>query len=220
MDETAASTRAPGDRRAVPPGMATLFIGLVLLATGIALSIRAEIGVAPFDVVTTGIVSVTGIEIGIAAMLTPLAFIALSLVLGGRMRVGTLLSVVLVGPVLGLVLRVLPVPEAMAPRVGLFAVGFVVLAAGITAVVVADVGPGPAELLMMTLHERGVAISPARTAIEVVSVAVGWAMGGQVGAGTVIFALLIGPVLQRFLNLAGFSSRVAEVRSDCASPGA
>lgn len=220
MDEIGANTRPTEARRSVPSGMATLFVGLVLLAIGIALSIRAEIGVAPFDVVTTGIVSVTGIEIGIAAMLTPIAFIALSLALGGRMRLGTVLAVVLVGPVLGLALRALPVQEAMAPRLALFAIGFVVLAAGITAVVVADVGPGPAELLMLTLNERGVAISPARTTIEVVSVAIGWAMGGQVGAGTVVFALLIGPVLQRFLNLAGFSARVAEVRSDCASPGA
>jgi uncharacterized membrane protein YczE len=59
-----------------------------------------------------------------------------------------------------------------------------------------------------------------RTAIELVSVAAGWAMGGQVGAGTVAFALLIGPALRRLLTAFGASPQEAATRSDTASPGA
>jgi uncharacterized membrane protein YczE len=73
---------------------------------------------------------------------------------------------------------------------------------------------------MLAVHDRGVPIAPARTAIEIASVAIGWVIGGQVGVGTVVFALLIGPVLQRFLTWAGFSPPVASELSDCASPGA
>ena len=207
-------------RRAVPSGVPTLLIGLVLVAVGVSLSIRAEIGVAPYDVLTTGLVSITGIEIGLAAMVVPVVFVVVAALLGGRPGPGTVLAVLLVGPILGLVLRALPELEAMAPRLGFFVLGFAVIATGITAVVVAEVGPGPAELLMLVIHDRGVPIAPARTGIEIGSVLLGWALGGQVGVGTVLFALLIGPVLARMLRLAGFDPQRADELSDCASPGA
>lgn len=204
----------------VPSGIPTLLAGLVLVGVGVACTIRAELGVAPYDVLTTGLVSLTGLEIGIAAMVVPLFFIGLAMVLGARPGLGTVLAVLLVGPILGVVLRVLPTHEAMVPRLALFAVGFVVIAAGITAVVVAEVGPGPAELLMLAIHDRGVPLAPARTAIEISSVAIGWLIGGKVGVGTVVVAILIGPVLERFLRWAGFARPVAAELSDYASPGA
>ncbi len=220
MEEPASRLEAAPEPSRVPAGFPTLFLGLVLVAVGVALSIRAELGVAPFDVFTTGIVSLAGVHIGVAAIITPIVFVGVAVLLGGRVQAGTLIAVVVVGPVLGVVLPALPEQEAMVPRLGYYGTGFVVLALGITAVIVADVGPGPAELLMLAVHARGVAISPARTIIEVVSVTLGWIMGGQVGIGTVIFAFLIGPVLQRLLTAAGFSPRAAEVRSDLAGPGA
>jgi uncharacterized membrane protein YczE len=219
MDVTGPTPTRPGNGR-VPSGMATLLVGLVLVAVGVGFSIRAELGVAPFDVLTTGLASSVDLEIGVAAMIVPLVFVALAVAIGGRPGPGTVVAVLLVGPILGLVLRVLPDLDALAPRLGLFVIGFFVLSAGITAVVVADVGPGPAELLMLAVHDRGVAISPARTGIEVVSVAVGWVLGGQVGVGTVLVALLIGPVLQRFLTWVGFERAKAAEVSECASPGA
>lgn len=209
----AATPESPLARR-----LGTLMVGLVLVATGVALTIRGEIGVAPYDVLTTGIVALTGINIGIAAMLLPAVFVGIGTALGGRPGPGTLLAVLFVGPILSLALDALPEPEAMAPRLALFAVGFGVLTCGITAVVVAEIGQGPAELVMLALHDRGHALAPVRTGIELVSVAIGWAMGGQVGAGTIVIALLIGPALKQTLSIAGFEpSRTAEA-SDANAP--
>jgi len=200
--------------------VATFGTGLVLVAVGVACTITAELGVAPYDVLSTGLVELLGIPIGLAAMLLPLAFVVLGRSLGARLGPGTVLAVLLVGPMLGAVLDVLPEPEAIPVRLVLFVVGFALITLGITSTVIPQIGPGPAELLMLALHERGHALAPVRTAIEIVSVAIGWLMGGQVGAGTVIFALLIGPALRRTLSAAGYDTTTAAEASDRAAPGA
>jgi len=227
----AATPDTPLSRR-----LTTLAAGLVLVAVGVALMIRAELGVAPYDVLTTGLAEATGLEIGLAAMLLPLLFTLLGWALGRRPGPGTVLAVLLVGPILGLVLRLVPEQELLAMRIPLFALGFAAIAAGITAVIVAELGPGPAEIVMLAIHDRGRPLAPTRTGIELACVAVGWALGGQIGAGTVVVALLIGPVLKHLLAFAGYpavpppSARGTEPGEqpptdldevvDCAAPGA
>lgn len=200
--------------------LGTLAVGLVLVGTGVALMIRGELGVAPYDVLMTGIVELTGIDIGLAAMVLPLGFTLLGWALGRRPGPGTVISVLLVGPILGLVLSLLPAVGALPPRLALFAVGFPLVVAGITAVVIADTGPGPAEIVMLAIHDKGYPLAPVRTGIELTCVAVGWVIGGQVGAGTVFVALVIGPLLRWMLTTAGFEGTRAETSTECASPGA
>jgi uncharacterized membrane protein YczE len=197
-----------------------LLLGLATVAVGVALTIQAELGVAPYDVLSTGIRDTFGVPIGLAAVILPVIFLAIGVALGGKIGPGSILAVALVGPMLGGVLAVLPDVEMMAPRLALFAVGFVVVAVGITLVIVPEIGPGPAELVMLALHDRGHALAPVRTGIEVVSVAGGWVMGGQVGVGTVVFALLIGPALRRTLTASGYDAVKAAEASDAAAPGA
>lgn len=194
--------------------------GLVGVGTGVALTIRAELGVAPYDVVTTGMHELLGIPIGAAAVLLPLLFLGLGVAVGGRVGPGSALAVALVGPVLGAVLQVLPDTALLVPRLAMFALGFVAITAGIVLVILPDLGAGPAEVLMLAVADRGYPLAPARTGIELVCVATGFAMGGQVGAGTLVFALLIGPALRRALHVAGYDPTQAATRSDTAAPGA
>lgn len=211
----AATADTPVARR-----LGTLGIGLVAVSSGVALTIRAEVGVAPYDVLTTGIADTAGIGVGVAAMILPLVFTLLAWVIGRRPGPGTVLAVLFVGPILGVVLDLLPEHEALAVRIPLFAGGFVLIAAGITAVVIAEIGPGPAEVLMLAIHDRGHPLAPVRTGIELVCVALGWLFGGQIGAGTVVVALLIGPTLRWMLTAAGYRTMAVDEASDCASPGA
>lgn len=199
---------------------ATLAVGLVLVASGVALTIAAELGVAPFDVLNTGLAETTGIPIGAAAMVLPFLFALAGWALGRRPGPGTVIAVLTVGPVLGLVLALVPEPEALALRVPYFAIGFALIAIGVTAVIVAELGPGPSEVLMLALHDRGHPLALARTAIEVSTVAAGWALGGQIGVGTVAFALLIGPTLRALLSAVGYEARAIEDAVECAAPGA
>lgn len=200
--------------------LGTLGLGLVLVASGVAMMIRGEIGVAPYDVLTTGLAASTGLSIGVAAMVLPLVFTLLGWVIGRAPGPGTVLAVLLVGPILGAVLDVLPTHEAMAPRLALFSVGFLTIAAGITAVVIAEIGPGPAEIVMLAVHDRGYPLAASRTGIELICVAIGWAIGGQIGVGTIVVAVLIGPVLRRMLTAAGYDAARSVEASDCAAPGA
>jgi uncharacterized membrane protein YczE len=200
--------------------LGTLGIGLVLVAVGVAMMIRAELGVAPYDVLTTGLADSTGIDIGLAAMLLPLGFTLLGWALGRAPGPGTLLAVLFVGPILGVALDALPIQDSMTARLPLFAGGFLLIAGGITAVVIAEIGPGPAEIVMLAIHDKGYPLAPVRTGIELTCVAIGWVIGGQVGAGTVVVALLIGPLLRWMLSTSGFETRRLDEVTDCAAPGA
>lgn len=212
----AATPQSPVARR-----LGTLGAGFVLVAVGVAMMIRAEIGVAPYDVLTTGLAQAAGIDIGLAAMLLPLVFTLLGWAIGRAPGPGTVLAVLLVGPILGLVLDALPHQEAMAVRVPLFAGAFLLIAAGITAVVIAEIGPGPAEIVMLAVHDKGYPLAPVRTVMELTCVAIGWAIGGQIGVGTIVVAVLIGPTLRRMLSASGFGAiGDVEEATDCAAPGA
>ena len=205
--------------------LGTLAIGFALVGGGVAMMIRGQVGVAPYDVLTTGVAAALGIAVGAAAMIVPLVFVAMAWSLGRRPGPGTALAVVLVGPTIGLALTAVPHVEAMAPRLGLFVVGYLVVAAGVTAVIIAEIGPGPAEILMLALHDKGAPLASARTGIELTCVAVGWSLGGQVGVGTVVVALTIGPILRWMLVVSGFDASVrpdvttAAELTDLASPG-
>lgn len=200
----AASPDSPVGRR-----LGTLAIGLVLVGAGVALMIRAQIGVAPYDVLSTGIAAAADIPIWVAAMLLPLGFVGVALALGRRPGPGTLIAVLTIGPIIGAALPLIPHVEAMAPRLALFLIGFLVVCAGVTGVVIAGIGPGPAEIVMLALHDKGVPLAPARTGIELCCVAGGWAVGGQVGAGTAVVAVLIGPILRWMLTVCGFPTSAA-----------
>jgi uncharacterized membrane protein YczE len=203
-----------------PGRVLRLLVGLALVAGGVALMIVAEVGVAPYDVFNTGLAESLDIPVGAAAMLVPAAFIGLGLALGGRIGPGTVAALLLVGPALGGFLAVLPDHvEPMAARVPLFAVGMACIAAGITMVIIAECGAGPAEVLMLAVHHRGVDLAVARTGIELSSVAVGTALGGQVGIGTAAFALTIGPILRWSLQRVGYESRDPAEAALCVEPG-
>jgi uncharacterized membrane protein YczE len=181
------------------------FIGaLTLVAVGISMMIRAEIGVSPYDVLVTGAARTIGLSIGSTAMIVPLVFIAGGLALGGRLGVGTVLATVVVGPIINVVLPRITHLDALTVRIPVFVIGLLLTATGVAGVVAAGVGAGPVELLMLAVHERGMALTWVRMAIEVGCVTVGWLLGGQVGAGTLVFALAIGPLLGRILRLFGY----------------
>ena len=88
-----------------------------------------------------------------------------------------------------------------------------VVATGVTAlpVIIAEIGPGPAEVLMLAIHGRGHELARTRTGIELASVALGWALGGQVGVGTAVVASAIGPLLRTLLRWSGYRAEEADL---------
>lgn len=188
--------------RRLPRRIAQLLIGLFLYGIGIAFMVRGEIGAAPWDVLTQGIATHVPLTFGVITILTSIVVLLLWLPLRQRYGIGTLLNALLVGPSADVGLLLIPTGQPLWLRIGFFVVGLVVLAAATGMYIGAHFGPGPRDGLMTGLHKRtGWPIWIVRTGIEIVVVAAGWALGGNVGVGTLAFALLVGPLCQYFLRI-------------------
>ncbi len=104
-----------------------------------------------------------------------------------------------IGLVVGVVLPIIPEPEALVPRVAMMIGGVVIIAIGSGLYIGAGLGPGPRDGLMTGLARHGLSIRLARTGIEVLVLAAGVLLGGSIGIGTAVFAFGIGPLVQIFL---------------------
>lgn len=173
-----------------------LLVGLFLYGIAIALMVRAGIGVSPWDVLTQGVSHQTGLAFGLVTNLIGVAVLLLWIPIRQMPGVGTVLNVLLIGPSAQLGLWL--IPQQTVPFIqGLVYTGGLLLLAVATGLYIgARLGPGPRDGLMTGLVKRtGWKIWIVRTAIEVTVLTIGWILGGQVGIGTVAFALLIGPLV-------------------------
>ena len=186
---------------------------------GVAMMVRARLGVAPNDVLNTGIGTTAGVSVGAAAWITAAVAMVISWALGRRPLPATVLGGLIVGVSIDLVLAVLGAPVGMVARVALLAGGLIVIWAAITGVVATDVGAGPLELIMLALLDRRVGIRIARWGIELTLLGLGIALGGAVGVGTLLFATLTGPVLARTLPPASraLGTQLSKVDSEAAA---
>lgn len=195
--------------RRLPRRWVQLFIGLYLYGVGIAFMIRGEIGAAPWDVMSQGIALHVPLSFGVITILTSVVVLVLWLPLRQRYGIGTLLNALLVGLSADLALYLIPTDQPLWLRICFFVIGLLVLSAATGLYIGAHFGPGPRDGLMTGLHNRtGWPIWIVRTGLEIIVVAVGWALGGTVGLGTLAFALLVGPLCQYFMRI--FAVQIGE----------
>lgn len=186
----------------MPRRLVQLLIGLFLYGIGIALIVRGAVGVAPWDVLTQGIDSHVHLGFGLVTTIISGVVLLLWIPLRQKLGIGTVANALLVGPSADVGLWLIPADLELWVRVGLFAAGLVLLAVASGIYIGADLGPGPRDGLMTGLHARtGWPIWAVRTGIEGSVLVVGWVLGGNVGVGTVAFALLVGPLCQWTLPL-------------------
>ena len=189
--------------------LAQLLVGLFLYGIAIALMVRAGIGVSPWDVLAQGVSYKTGIPFGLVTNLVGLVVLAFWIPLRQRPGLGTVLNVLLVGPSAQLGLWIIPQQTVLWAQVLVFAAGLLLLAVATGLYIGPKLGPGPRDGLMTGLHARtGRPIWAVRTAIEVTVLIIGWFLGGNVGVGTLAFALLVGPLCS--LTLPFFAIRLPE----------
>ena len=182
--------------------VAQLLVGLFLYGFAIAMMVRAEIGVAPWDVLSQGIAKQTGIEFGWVTNIIGAIVLLLWIPIRQKPGIGTVANVLLIGTSAQVGLTVLPEVTVLWQQVLLFAGGLALLAIATGLYIGARFGPGPRDGLMTGIHHRwGWKIWKVRTSIEVVVLLVGWLLGCNVGVGTVAFALLIGPMVNVTLPL-------------------
>jgi uncharacterized membrane protein YczE len=193
-----------------------LFGGLFLYGFAIALMIRGGVGVPPWDVLTQGIALQTGWAFGLLTNVIGAIVLLLWIPIKQKPGIGTVANVLLIGPSIEVGLLVVSAPESLVLRIALFAAGLVLLAIASGLYLGARMGPGPRDGLMTGIHRRwGWKIWTVRTAIEASVLGIGWLLGGNVGLGTLAFALLIGPMVGVMIPLL----RVPEARNRDAVQG-
>lgn len=176
-----------------------LLLGILLLGGGIAPVLRAELGVAPWDVFHQGLADRTGLSFGVVTVLVGLVVLLTWIPLRQRMGLGTIVNTLTVGFVINAGLAVIPHVESLPVRWTMLVGGIIVSAAGMALYIGAGLGPGPRDGLMTAVAARGYRLWLVRTLIEVTVLVGGLALGGDVGIGTVLFAFGIGPVGHWFL---------------------
>lgn len=176
--------------------IAQLLVGLFLYGIAIAMMVRAGIGVAPWDVLTQGLNRQTGISFGALTVIIGAVVLLLWIPIRQKPGVGTVLNVLLIGPAADVGLAFIPQQHEPVLQGLLFAAGLALLAVATGLYIGARLGPGPRDGLMTGIHNRyGWKLWIVRTGIEVTVLVVGWLLGGQVGIGTLAFALLVGPMV-------------------------
>jgi uncharacterized membrane protein YczE len=187
-----------------------LLVGLVLYGVSVSMLLRGGLGVAPWDVLTSGFIRHVPITFGQAIIVLSFIVVLLWIPLRETPGIGTLANAFLVGLSADVTLALLDTPDSLVLRTALM-VGGVLLCGLATAVYIgAQLGRGPRDGLMTGLARRtGWSLRLVRTGLEVTVVVVGVALGGQLGLGTVVFALTIGPIAQALLPYF-----LVEVRTD------
>lgn len=187
-------------------------IGLGFFGFGITLFIRADLGLAPWDVFHLGLADVLDLSIGVVIIGVGVLLLLLWIPLRQRPGLGTILNAFEIGLVVNLTKPLVGEPDMVVLRVLMVAAGLLVVAIGSALYIGAGLGSGPRDGLMMgiskqRLGSRSISIRVARTAIEMTVLVAGVLLGGTVGLGTVAFMLGIGPLVQLFLPR--FETRVA-----------
>ncbi|WP_369239608.1 YitT family protein [Streptomyces sp. R21] len=179
-----------------------LYVGLALFGASSALLVEAGLGLEPWNVLHQGLAKLTGMTIGVVSIFVGAAVLLLWIPLRQRPGLGTVSNVFVVGIAMDGTLTLVPDAHGLLIRVPLLVAGIVLNGAATGLYISASFGPGPRDGLMTGLHRRtGRSIRLMRTGIEVAVVVSGFALGGTIGIGTVLYALSIGPLAQVFLRV-------------------
>ena len=177
-----------------------LYLGLVLYGFSMALMLRADLGLDPWDVFHQGLAERLGWSFGTVVIVVGAAVLLFWIPLRQRPGIGTLSNIVVIGLAVDASLAALPTVESLPVRVALLVGSIVLNGVAGGAYIGAGLGPGPRDGLMTGIVGRtGWSIRLVRTSIELTVLAVGWALGGTVGLGTVLYAVSIGPLVHQFL---------------------
>jgi uncharacterized protein len=180
---------------------AVLGLGLVVFAFGIVSIYESRLGLSPWDVLNQGVAKHTPLSFGMANIAIAVTILVVARRLDVRVRVGTVANALLVGSFVDVLLRVDSVQhlshDSLPVRIALLAAGILVIGFGTGFYISANMGAGPRDSLMLGITRRVRSrVGVVRTGLEVSATAVGWALGGTVGIGTLAFALGIGPAVE------------------------
>lgn len=184
-----------------------LLFGLSLCALGISITITAQIGYSPWEVFHAGLSKALNIEIGTASILVGLLIGILSLGLGEKIGIGTILNMVLIGLMMNVILgaEILPTSSNLFGGIIILLIGIAIFSLGSYFYISSGFGAGPRDSLMVAVTR--ITKSPigiCRSGVELTAVLVGWRLGGLIGLGTIISVFSIGFFVHTTFHLLKF----------------
>jgi uncharacterized membrane protein YczE len=181
--------------------LTSLAVGLFVFALAIVLILESKLGLSPWDVLNQGLSRHTPLSFGMANVAIGLTVLLLGWSLGGRPGVGTVANAVLVGAFIQGLTAVHALTalahDGLSVRIPLLIVGIWLIGPATALYIGADLGAGPRDTLMLVGAQRtGRRVGLVRGVLEVCALAIGIVLGGTFGVGTVLFAALVGPVVE------------------------
>lgn len=173
--------------------VAILFFGLAIFGLGDALVVQSNLGNAPWTVFAQGLSLKTGLSLGWATFVTGCFVLFLWIPLREKPGFGTLSNIVIISAAIEFGVSVFPLQETLIGGLASALIGIALVGLGSALYITCGLGPGPRDGAMTGIHQRtGVRVGRVRMGIEVTVLIVGALLGGQIGLGTALFALLIG----------------------------
>lgn len=177
-----------------------LYVGLVAYGVSLAMMVRADLGLAPWDVLHSGLIRHVPFTLGQAVVVMSFVVLLLWIPLREMPGLGTISNALVVGFSADAALSVLGTPDAFGARIALMVGGVVLCGLASAMYIGAQFGRGPRDGLMTGIARRsGRSLRLVRTGLEVTVVLIGLLLGGTLGFGTVLYALAIGPLTQLWL---------------------
>ena len=192
-----------------------LLIGLLLFGLGIVMTIRSDLGTAPWDVLHLGIVNYIPFSIGQVSQMTGILMIGLGLALGIKPGWGTIANMYFIGFFIDLFMgsALIPRPGHLLNQLALLFAGILVIGWGSFFYLSASFGAGPRDSFMVgAIQNSGWPLWKVRTTIEATVTLLGFFLGGPIGIGTLIVVFTLGPSIQLAFKIMG--KRAQDIRND------
>jgi uncharacterized protein len=176
-----------------PVRLAVLFFGLAIFGLGDSLLVQSNIGNAPWTVFAEGVSLITNWSLGFSTFIISIFVLLAWIPLREKPGFGTLSNIVLIATFIQVGISIFPEQDSLINGVIFVLLGIALVGIGSSLYITCGLGPGPRDGAMTGIHNvTGVRVGRVRLAIEVTVLFIGWLMGGTLGLGTLLFALLIG----------------------------
>ena len=179
-----------------------LCVGLIIFGLGEGLLIVSSSGASPWSVLAQGLFLNIGFSVGLITIFISIAVLLLWFPLKQKPGIGTILNALIIGLMIDACIRYVPTPENYFNQVLLGAIAVFTVGLGGGIYLVANLGPGPRDGLMIGLQKKtNLPIASVRAVLEITVMSIGWYLGGTFGVGTLLFAFGIGPCIALSLFL-------------------
>jgi uncharacterized membrane protein YczE len=176
-----------------PLRIVVLFVGLFIFGLGDSLLIQSDIGNAPWSVLAQGISNRLDITMGWSTFAISALVLLLWIPLREKPGFGTLSNIVVIASAIQVGVSIFPMSDSYPLAMMYCLLGISMVGIGSSLYITCGLGPGPRDGLMTAIHNKsGIRIGRVRLGIEGAVLVAGWILGGTVGLGTLMFALLIG----------------------------